>query len=85
MLFGLWNIFSILKTMRFLSHDILVIIGGTKTILSRHKFISRNYSIVINTSTIEARSTMTWNGSQDRTMVELETRLTMAVTRIFMW
>ncbi len=61
--------------MRFLSHDILVIIGGTITISSRRKFISRNYRIESNTSTIEARSTMTWNGSRERTMVELETRL----------
>jgi hypothetical protein len=64
------NTFLILKTTRFLSLDILVIIGGIITILGRNKFIPRNYSTIINTLIIEAKSTMIWNGSQEGTMVE---------------
>lgn len=48
----------ILKTTRFLSLDILVIIGGIITILGRNKLIPRNYSTIINTLIIEAKSTM---------------------------
>jgi hypothetical protein len=57
--YGIWfrNTFSILKTTIFLSPDIFAIIGSTITILGITKFIPRNYSIVINTLTIEARST----------------------------
>jgi hypothetical protein len=59
MIFGLGIHFSILKTTIFLSLDIFAIIGNTITISGISKFIPRNYSIVINTLTIEARSTMT--------------------------